>query len=101
MPGTVWQLNDNFVVLAIEGVLNMLCSTGCQELSILHKLSVSSNAFIIEDVPTKVQKVVGCLIRSCWKKHGLLEALRRLEMGNTETVSDANPFEICVLFHNA
>jgi hypothetical protein len=25
-PGTVWRLNDNFVVLAIEGVLTMLNS---------------------------------------------------------------------------
>jgi hypothetical protein len=30
---TVWQLNDNFVVLAIEGVLNMLQRIGCQDLS--------------------------------------------------------------------
>jgi hypothetical protein len=29
MPDTIWQLNDNFVVLAIEGVLNMLHGTGC------------------------------------------------------------------------
>jgi hypothetical protein len=27
--GVVWQLNDNFVVLAIEGVLTMLHSSGC------------------------------------------------------------------------
>jgi hypothetical protein len=62
MLGTVWQLNDNFVVLAIEGILNMLCSTGCQELSRLHELAASSDAFITDDVPTEVQKVVGCLV---------------------------------------
>jgi hypothetical protein len=32
MLNTVWQLNDNFVILAIEGVLNMLNDEGCQEL---------------------------------------------------------------------
>jgi hypothetical protein len=31
-PDTIWQLNDNFTVLAIEGVLNMLNNEGCQEL---------------------------------------------------------------------
>jgi NADH dehydrogenase/NADH:ubiquinone oxidoreductase subunit G len=30
-PGTVWQLNDNFIVLAIEGALNMLHGSSCQE----------------------------------------------------------------------
>jgi hypothetical protein len=39
VPDTVWQLNDNFAVLAIEGVLNMLSSEGCQELSRLHELA--------------------------------------------------------------
>jgi hypothetical protein len=28
--GTMWQLNDNFVVLAAEGVLNMLRGFGYQ-----------------------------------------------------------------------
>jgi hypothetical protein len=36
MLNTVWQLNDNFVILAIEGVLNMLNDEGCQELGRLH-----------------------------------------------------------------
>jgi hypothetical protein len=31
VPSTVWQLNDNFAVLAIKGVLNMLNGKGCQE----------------------------------------------------------------------
>jgi hypothetical protein len=43
VPGMVWQLNDNFVVLAIEGVLNMLHSSGCQELSRLRDLAASSD----------------------------------------------------------
>jgi hypothetical protein len=29
VPDTVWQLNDNFTVLAVEGVLNMLNNKGC------------------------------------------------------------------------
>jgi DNA repair exonuclease SbcCD ATPase subunit len=30
VPDNMWQLNDNFVILAIEGVLNMLRNEGCQ-----------------------------------------------------------------------
>jgi hypothetical protein len=33
VPDTVWWLNDNFIVLGIEGVLNMLNGKGCQELN--------------------------------------------------------------------
>jgi hypothetical protein len=36
VPDNVWQLNDNFAVLGIEGLLNMLNGEGCQELSRLH-----------------------------------------------------------------
>jgi hypothetical protein len=32
VPSTVWQLNDNFIILSVEGVLNMLNGEGCQEL---------------------------------------------------------------------
>jgi hypothetical protein len=30
VPNTVWRLNDNFTILGIEGVLNMLNGEGCQ-----------------------------------------------------------------------
>jgi hypothetical protein len=33
---TVWQLNDNFTVLGIEGILSMLNHEGYQELGRLH-----------------------------------------------------------------
>jgi hypothetical protein len=29
VPNTVWQLNDNFTILGIEAVLNMLNGEGC------------------------------------------------------------------------
>jgi hypothetical protein len=57
LPGAVWQLNDNFVVLAIKGVLNMLHSSGCHELSGLHDLAASSDASVLNNVPTEVQKI--------------------------------------------
>jgi hypothetical protein len=63
VPGVIWQLSDNFVVLAIEGVLNMLHSFGYQELSALHDLASSSDASIMDNVPTKVPKIVRCLVR--------------------------------------
>jgi hypothetical protein len=56
----VWQLNDNFVILSIEGVMNMLNGTGCPELSHLRGLAASSNASIVENVPNDVRKLAGC-----------------------------------------
>jgi hypothetical protein len=53
-PDTMWQLNDNFVVLAIKGVLKMLNGIGCQELSHLHGLAASSDASVVKKVPTDV-----------------------------------------------
>jgi hypothetical protein len=50
----MWQLNDNFVVLAIKGVLKMLNGIGCQELSHLHGLAASSDASVVKKVPTDV-----------------------------------------------
>jgi hypothetical protein len=87
MPGAVWQLNDNFVVLAAEGVLNMLRGAGCQELSQLWELAVSSDASVVEDIPTDVRKLAKCLIRRWWKNHRLPEALRRLGAANADMVS--------------
>jgi hypothetical protein len=74
VSGIVWQLNDNFVILAIEG---------------------------IEAIPAEVQKVAGRLVRRWCKNHGLPENLHRLEAGNTEMVSDANAFDIRASFCNA
>jgi hypothetical protein len=86
--GTVWQLNDNFVFLAIEGVPNMLHDAGCQELSQLRELAVSGNVSIVKNVPTDVRKLAGCLVRKWCKNHGLPESLRRLEATNTNIVSN-------------
>jgi hypothetical protein len=54
LPGVFRQLNDNFVVLTIEGVMNM---------SSLHQLVASSYASIVEDNSVEVQKFVGRLVR--------------------------------------
>jgi phage host-nuclease inhibitor protein Gam len=54
VPGTVWQLNNNFVILAIECVLNMLCRASCQELPKLRELVASNNASVIKDIPVEV-----------------------------------------------
>jgi hypothetical protein len=90
VPGTVWQLNDNFVILAIECVLNMLGGASCEELPKFRELAASSNASVIEDVPIEVQNLVGCLIQKWWKSYCLPEALRQLEARNAEMVSDSN-----------
>jgi hypothetical protein len=42
VPDTVWRLNDNFVILGMEGVLNMLNDEGCRELTWLLPMMPSS-----------------------------------------------------------
>jgi hypothetical protein len=53
----VWRLNDNFVILGIEGVLNMLNCEGCQELDRLRNLATSHVASAFEDVPNDMHKL--------------------------------------------
>jgi hypothetical protein len=50
VPDTMWQLEGNFAILGIEGILNMLSNEGCQELSHLHELVASQDAFVLQDV---------------------------------------------------
>jgi hypothetical protein len=59
VPDTVWRLNDNFAVLGIEGVLNMLHGEGCQELGQLRDLAVSRDAMVLKDVLEDVRKLAG------------------------------------------
>jgi hypothetical protein len=62
VPDTVWQLKDNFVVLAIEGILNMLSTEGCQELSHLRGLSASNDASAVQNVHDDLRRLVGRLV---------------------------------------
>jgi hypothetical protein len=62
VPATVWQLNDNFVILALEGILDMLNNAGCKELSHLHGFAASNNASVIQDIPNDVRKLAGRLV---------------------------------------
>jgi hypothetical protein len=55
----VWRLADNFTVLGIVGVLNMLNGEGCQELTRLHDLAGSRNATVLEDVTDDVHRLAG------------------------------------------
>jgi hypothetical protein len=59
---TLWQLNDNFSVLGIEGVLNVLNGEGCQELGRLHDLATSHDATVLEDVPEDMHKLAGWIM---------------------------------------
>jgi hypothetical protein len=87
VPDTVWWLNDNFAILGIEGVLNMLNNKGCQELDRLHELATSRDAAVMEDVPEDVRKLVGWIMQRWWKPHGMSEALHRIEVAYVVIVS--------------
>jgi hypothetical protein len=64
----VWRLNDNFVVLAIKGVLNLLNDAGCQELAQLRGLAASSDASVVKNIPNDVWRLAGCLVQKWWEK---------------------------------
>jgi hypothetical protein len=78
MSDIVRQLNDNFIVLGIEGILNMLNGEGCQELGQIHDLAASRDAAVLQDVPEDMRKLAGWIVRRWWKLCGLPEAFRRL-----------------------
>jgi hypothetical protein len=59
VPDTVWQLNDNFTILGVEGVLNILSGKWCRELIRLRDLPTSRAATILEDVPDGVHRLAG------------------------------------------
>jgi hypothetical protein len=62
MPDAVWFLNDNFTILGIEGILNMLHDMGYQELNWLHELVASRDAVVLEDVPEDVHRLMGWVV---------------------------------------
>jgi hypothetical protein len=84
---TVWRFNDNFVVLGIEGVLNMLNGEGCQELNRLCDLAASHDTAVLEDVSKDMHRLVGRIVRRWWKPHGLPEALHQHEAAHAVIVS--------------
>jgi hypothetical protein len=90
VPDIVWWLSDNFTVLGIEGVLNMLNSEGCQELYRLRDLAASCDAAVLEDVLEDMHRLAGQIVQRWWKPHGLPEALHRLEADHVATVSDSD-----------
>jgi hypothetical protein len=51
LPEVFTQLNQNFVALALMGMLKMLHGSGCHHLPILHSLAASSGASMLEDSP--------------------------------------------------
>jgi hypothetical protein len=87
VPDTIRQLNDNFTILDIKGILNMLSDKGYQELGRLCDLAISYDAAVLEDVPKDVHKLAGQIMHRWWKPHGLPEALRRLEAVHITIVS--------------
>jgi hypothetical protein len=59
VPHTIWRLNDNFAILGIEGVLNVLRGEGSQELDWLCDLAISRDSTVLKDVPEDVWKLAG------------------------------------------
>jgi hypothetical protein len=58
VPDTAWQLNDNFTILGIEGVLSILNGEVYQEFGRLHDLAGSRDTVVLEDILEDVHKMV-------------------------------------------
>jgi hypothetical protein len=84
---TVWQLNNNLVILGINGVLNMLNNEWCQELGRLCYLAASRDVAVLQDVPEGVHKLAGQIVQKWWRPHGLPKAFRRLVAAHAVIVS--------------
>jgi hypothetical protein len=87
---TVWWLNDNFVIIGIEGVLNMLNGGRCQELGRLHDLATCHGTSALEDVPDGLHKLVRQIVQRWWKPYDLPEDLHRLEVAHATTVNNSD-----------
>jgi hypothetical protein len=94
MSDIVWQLNNNFAILAIEGILNMLHNEGCRELGRPHGLSTSSDTSVLQDVPDDVRNLARRIVWRWWKTHSLPDVVHRLEVANATTVSDTDNWEL-------
>jgi hypothetical protein len=87
---TIWWLNDNFVIVGIEGVLNMLNGRGCQELDRLRDLATSHGTSALEDVPDGLHKLAWQIVQRWWKPYDLPEDLQRLEVAHATTVNNSD-----------
>jgi hypothetical protein len=87
---TIWWLNDNFVIVGIEGVLNMLNGRGCQELDRLRDLATSHGTSALEDAPDGLHKLAWQIVQRWWKPYDLPEDLQRLEVAHATTVNNSD-----------
>jgi hypothetical protein len=62
LSDTVWWLNANFIILGIEGILNMLNGEACQKLNWLHDMVAFCDAAALEDVPKDVHRLAGEIV---------------------------------------
>jgi hypothetical protein len=75
---TFTRANKNFACYTIVGVLRMLQEYDCEHLPELHPFVASSDASLLDDIPSEVQKIVARLMRELWSQHGLSEVSRRV-----------------------
>jgi hypothetical protein len=50
-PGTFVEANNNINCFAVAGILIMLEESGCGHVHELRPLAVSSDAFVLKDIP--------------------------------------------------
>jgi hypothetical protein len=62
----------------VAGILRMLVGVECGHLPELQKLATSSNASLLQNVPDKLGKIAGKLVRNWWTNHRILSRENKL-----------------------
>jgi hypothetical protein len=82
LSNTFAEANQNITCYAAAGILMMLAGTGCQHLSLLQKLAVSSDGSLLHKISTDIGKMIGKLVQKWWTNHGLPYCMQHLEEDN-------------------
>jgi hypothetical protein len=72
---------------------------GCDHLSGLQTLMSWCDASLLDDFPSELMKLMGCLVRKWWVEHGLLEVASHLHREPEVIISSTscNVLVFCVL----
>jgi hypothetical protein len=67
---------------------------------VLRDLADSSDASIVDNIPTEVQKIVGCLVRQWWKIMTCLRPFADWREAVWRRYVMLTLRDICILFHD-
>jgi hypothetical protein len=82
LPSAFAEANQNITCYVVAGILKMLSGVGCEHLSELRKLAISSDSSILHDIPSGIGKIAGKLVKKWWTEQRLPYCMQRWEEDN-------------------